>query len=674
VDGSIRDILALVGAVAGVGVVLLLPSVSLAWLARLFGARRLRSAVLYPVALIVGYAVLPVADSLAARWLGLDGALAINLALAGHGAWVIAAKGFPWPSRRTLVACAIGVATLIAVSVDIDIGGRLYPSLLMVDTVKHGAVISAITQTGTVPPFDPFFLREQPSGYYYYYYVVSALTQRLSFGLIDARAAMFGQVFWTTLALIGTMLMVWRRSRLGRASTPVLLAFAAAAGLQVLTVVASLASFRGPRAQINWWGEEVNAFVTSLVWVPHHLAGLIATWAALLALTPIAERGRPDRRHDTAAILVAAAALASVVGLSTWVAFGAAATFGLWLISLATRGHWRAVRAVVLAGLLALALALPDLIDVMRNRAYAGPPVEFSVRSFPLADVLTEPGWGRMLLRLLMLPLQYFYTFGVFMVGALLYWNGQRAGHVPAGRERPRNETTHLLVLSAVAGLVLASFLRSVILNNDLGWRVILFTQFAVLMWTVAALGSNAPTISSTLRRARAGVAAALVLGWAGVAYDIVALRAAYLLGLGDPEQQATPDPAIEHDRRAAYEWLNRHVPSGKVTQHNPDVPRAFAYGLYGHHRVAVADRHNSFLLGADRHAVDARLAELIPVFAASLPAAEVRRRLAANKVDIAVVAADDPVWREPSSWVWQAEPLRAWPHVRLVVITGAVP
>jgi hypothetical protein len=669
-----RDIVALIGAVAGCGVLLLLPSVSLSCLSGLFGVRQLRSAALYPVALIVGYAVLPVGDSLAARWLGLDGALAINLALACHGAWIVVAKGFPWPSLRTLVACVIGLAGLIVVSIDIDIGGRLHHSLLVTDAVKHAAVTSAITETGTVPPFDPFFRREQPSGYYYYYYVFSALAQRLSLGLIDARSAVFGQVFWTALALIGTMLVVWRRSRLGRASTPVLLAFAAVAGLQVLNVVASLAWSRVPMAQINWGGEEVNAFVISLVWVPHHLAGLIATWAALLALTPIVERGRADCRRDVAAILVAAAALASVVGLSTWVAFGAAATFGFWLVSLGVRWRWHAAAVVVLAGLLALAIALPDLVDVMRNRVYGGPPVELSVRPFPLADVLTEPGWGRTVTRLVVLPLQYVFTFGVFMVGALVYWSGRPAGRATPLRERSRNETAHLLVLSAVAGLLLASFLRSAILNNDLGWRAILFTQFAALMWTVAALGDNAPTITSVLQRAPVWAGAALVLGWLGVAYDLVALRAYRALGLDAPMEQTALGPTIAHDRRAAYEWLNQHARPGAVTQHNPDVERAFAYGLYGRHRVAVSDRHNSYLLGADRRAIDERLAELIPVFAAALPAAEARRRLAAHEVDIALFAADDPVWRDSTSWIWQVEPLAAWPNVRLIAVSGDAP
>jgi hypothetical protein len=168
-------------------------------------------------------------------------------------------------------------------------------------------------------------------------------------------------------------------------------------------------------------------------------------------------------------------------------------------------------------------------------------------------------------------------------------------------------------------------------------------------------------------------VAAVLVLGWAGVAYDLVALRAYRVLGLNVPGEKAH-DPAVAHDLRAAYEWLNLHAPPGAVTQHNPDVSRAFAYGLYGRHRVAVADRHNSLLLGANHRAVDARLTDLIPVFTDALPAADVRRRLQAHKVDIALVAADDPVWREPASWVWQTEPLRAWPHVRLVTIPGAAP
>ena len=92
--------------------------------------------------------------------------------------------------------------------IDLDTGARLYPSLLMLDVVKHAATVRALVETGFAPPLDPFFMREAPAGYYYFYYVLSALAERLCAGWINSRAAMAGQMFWTGIATVGLVSLV----------------------------------------------------------------------------------------------------------------------------------------------------------------------------------------------------------------------------------------------------------------------------------------------------------------------------------------------------------------------------------------------------------------------------------------------------------------------------------
>src|SRR3954463_4404442 len=108
---TIQDILGLFVAVAAFGIVFVLPAIGLSQITDAFGFRRLRTAGTFGLALLVGYAVLPVADSLLCRWFGLGPAVSVNLALAIYGVYVLWLKGLPRPGGRMLVTClaALGV-------------------------------------------------------------------------------------------------------------------------------------------------------------------------------------------------------------------------------------------------------------------------------------------------------------------------------------------------------------------------------------------------------------------------------------------------------------------------------------------------------------------------------------------------------------------------------------
>jgi hypothetical protein len=252
----------------------------------------------------------------------------------------------------------------------------------------------------------------------------------------------------------------------------------------------------------------------------------------------------------------------------------------------------------------------------------------------------------------------------LFFIGTWLFWRRR------SGRGAESREVARLLALSAAAGLLLATFAKSTIVNNDLAWRVILFAQLAALLWTAAALFGDAPAmpLGRRLRRASPLIVVTAVLGLAGVAYDMVALRTFHVLGL-DGEPGMRRDAALDRELRAAYAWLNGKVARSTVVQHNPDAERALAYGLYGRFRVAVSDRHNARLFGAPDAAVARRLGDLIPVFASTMAAAEARRRLAEHGVDIAVVTSADPVWRDRASWAWASPAVLESARVRIVPV-----
>ncbi len=454
---SIVDFVGVIGGTAACAALLLLPGLAIGHITNVFGFRQIKTARVYPLVLVLGYAVLPVLDSLLSRFLGLGAALAFNLLLAGYGLRVAWLAGMPRPDRLALTACGIWMALLVYAWIDLDTGARLYPSLLMLDVVKHAATVRALVETGFAPPIDPFFMREAPAGYYYFYYVLSALAERFCAGWIDSRAAMAGQVFWTGIATVGLVSLVLERAGLAvRMRLPLVLGLMCAAGLQIIPVVMAGAGGHLWLGQIDWWSDQAASWPVSLLWVPHHVACLIACWVGFLLLAEMVDhKARPRSRRSTA-ILVAALAFASAAGLSIWVTLGAVVAMLLWAGVLAVERRWSAILAIAGTGLLSAAIASPYLIELIRHRAYgATPPIALTVRTFPFTDVFFADGFSRTLARLAALPANYLIGFGVYLVGGYLYWRRR-----PSEREFS-NEAGRLLMLSAVAGLVLASFFKS---------------------------------------------------------------------------------------------------------------------------------------------------------------------------------------------------------------------
>jgi len=121
--------------------------------------------------------------------------------------------------------------------------------------------------------------------------------------------------------------------------------------------------------------------------------------------------------------------------------------------------------------------------------------------------------------------LVYFIEFGVFAVGPPTCSGGSAGAARAAARSRAP------VTISALGRLwSSASFFRPPSVNNDSAWRIILFTQLATLLWSVAALAParNGRSSRCTQRLPRAGAAGrhALLLGIAVSSTTWSALRA----------------------------------------------------------------------------------------------------------------------------------------------------
>jgi hypothetical protein len=632
---------------------LILPGYAIARASGALGYATATASQRFVLALLLAHAVLPALNALVSTLIGLDTAIAATLFLAGLGVLAIWTDGAPRPTARQLVMAAAWIGFVVFIWIDVEWQGRLYQSLLTVDMIKHASITRSLADAGVAPPTDPFFAREGFATFYYFYFVATAMAERLGGGLIDARAAVGGQIFWTGIALLGLALQLYRAAGLGRtrplATLFVLLAMTS--GVQLLTVLFTRLVAGLWMPQVNWVNEMVGGWFLSLIWVPHHVAGLIAAWVALLLLLEARLTSQPRTR--AVAIILAGIACASTAGQSLWVSFGLAATVLLWALYLLHRERSIASLGLLAAsGVIAILVAAPYLHGLLVNRAGDIAPVTLAVRPFVYADLaaatLAEAGLpgSRTLLRLVLLPLNYLHEFGLFALGGILFWSRRR-------RIAPVNDTMRLLIASTLAAFLVGSFLRSTISNNDLGWRVMLFAQMSLLLWTAHVLAPlwRRVGIATFARRLPPAASLLLAIGLGGLAYDIAMLRFGYAFDIRLPGGDLR-EPRVDLDVRRTYDWLNRNVPRDVVLQHNPDAERAFGFALYGRNPVGVSDRHSPFLLGAAKAAVEQRLAAMLPIFRDAMPSAAVAATAHRHGIRLLLVTAVDPVWQKKPEWL----------------------
>jgi hypothetical protein len=306
---------------------------------------------------------------------------------------------------------------------------------------------------------------------------------------------------------------------------------------------------------------------------------------------------------------------------------------------------------VVAAGLIATLLAAPHLHDLMAYRQDQRFPIAFTIRAFKMFDLLVKARWIKAVGRAVLLPLNYGLEFGVMALGAGLFVIRAQAGTL----WREANGVARLLILTAATGLMLGTFLKSTIIYNDLGWRVMLFPQTTFLVWTCLALRDQ---IDRPIRRPSDK---AVLTAWS------ITLLVGYATTVCAHPCSAV-DPAIHRQLRDAYVWLGRHTPPSEVVQQQPGPHRVLEFGLYGRNRVGVADSQ-AMLYGASGAAVKARVAVLSPIFSTAMPAADAAARARSQSVDMLIAKASDPAWAAAGSWVWATAPIYAAPKVRVVAV-----
>jgi hypothetical protein len=650
------------------------PGYAVGWMADLIGFRGRDPATRFALSVPLSIGVAPLVAYLASRL----GSLALAWCAFGL-LWLVFASivvrepgSFRLPTGRRTMIYALLAAAWVAIGllslIDWNWGRRLYESVVSYDYGVRSAIVSAISRDG-IPPSNPNFFpgHAVPLRYHYCWLILPSLVARMGGSWVTSRHAIVAGTLWCGIGLMAMVALYLRfvdPEGARRIHRRVLLGVAllAVTGLDIIPNLASAFAGR-PLPEPEWWNEQVSAWITSMLWVPHHVGALIAGLASFLILW---HSGAAAKRWP--AILAAAFCLAGCLAQSVYVGLVFGAALAVWTL-IALVKNWKREAAFLLAmGVLALVLAFPQLQELARF-ARTGPGasapadghfLSLGVRHFyPAADLAKRSGMPN-LVYAAFLPFNYLFEFGLFGLAGV--WFLRRAW-----RWRALGRYALATLTMAAVSLLISTFVRStVIWNNDLGYRGMLLAQFVLLLWAVDLL-------DGTRAARRPLVVILLILGVASSIYEAASLRlyavASDVVAL---PRYSWLNPAPDTGRRlwevrAAYERLRRMTGPEAIVQQNPDTdPGDLPWGLYAERRTVADTPSCNTVMGGDPSECAAVMARIGPLFQGAAKPDEVDATCRALGISALVVKDTDPVWRAPGSWVWRRNPDISGDRVRV--------
>ncbi|HLJ48820.1 MAG TPA: hypothetical protein VKU01_22540 [Bryobacteraceae bacterium] len=653
----------------------LLPGYVIGWLSNIlsFRERPFREKVL--LALAGSAAVSPLLVYLAGRMGGFAVIWAIfaMLAVAGMALIVLdlSREKRPFSGTRLPMLAALGwiVVALIAM-VDFGWKDRLYVSYTGFDLSVRTEFTDAIARTG-VTPANPFFFpgHPVPLRYHYFWFLPCALVENISGGWVGPSDAIIAASIWGGFALFALLtLYVWRFRQVdGPPSSRrswVAMALVWVMGLDIIPVLLYI-----PLGYICFtpdsWNNEVAGWFHSLLSAPHHVAAAVACLTAFLALWT--SEGQ-SRGTQIGSMIVAGMGFACSAGLSIYVSLVFAASMFVLAVITIWKRWWPDTIRIACASALAVVFALPYLVVLMASHGRGGSDhvISPTIREFyPVQWLLHDGlnvGWPAIAaVNALLLPLNYAFELGLFLLVAVLQFMRYSRRRTPLGRKDWAE-----IVLISVPVLICTFFRSSLVNGNDLGWRGFLVAQFVLILWAIDYV-RLAFRKSFKLRRIRRWISVSVWIGLAGTGYAFVVSRA-YVPMIDAGLVRATPrflgsDHSIGRRTfalRETYNWVNQHFPRSAVVLINPNTDHDVQYGLYAKRQGVATDFTCGTTFGGSFDTCRQMLSLIRPVF--NDPTAADRIDLDALCRDysagLIVVKDNDPSWRSSQSWVWRRTPV----------------
>jgi hypothetical protein len=584
---------------------------------------------------------------------------------------------FRWQRRAAWIVGLTAVAVWMLIGLgsllDLRIGNRLYRSVTVYDYLSRIPIANSISHQDKLPAITPFLtLREPvPLRYHYFWPMVCGLITVAGQGAFNARDATTAGALWSGIALIcliavyqrifqGLDPVRWRPYAIG-------LALLGVTGLDILPVLQWDYHYRHTPALISptieSWNEQVTGWLNAMLWVPHHMTALVACLIAFLLLWRDSES--PGRWPRATAVILAAVALASAVGMSVFVTFTFASILVVWALLVLSRRQPKALAAVAMAGTLSLLMASPFLLE-MRSTGPIASVIHFQARKFylmsyrvelePFGLAGSEQTLASTFWRLVFLPLNYFLELGVYLYAGIRWCKR-------LWRNRPISGRDLAAVTMLGTSVTICTFLASDLVGaNDLGWRGFMAAQFILLLWTAELLdGQDSET---RLRpRQHGALILLLAIGASSTLLDLTLLRGFDRFIDSQWFNQLGNMPNVNHrlgERYAAradsFAWIRSHTPSNAVVEANPDH-RPYFYGMYAE-RPALA-------IGVECDLYSGRLGDCVftkasvrPLFSGLVSLQGFPDVCRAFPLDIVFVTDSDAVWSLKDSWIQHYQPV----------------
>ncbi len=571
---------------------------------------------------------------------------------------------------------ALWVIAAIGSLVDLQVGDKLYPPIAAFDHSVRTAMTVAIARH--VPPSNPFFANAAaPLRYHYLWLLFCSLPMKVLH--LSPRYAVYSGVVWCGLGLI-CMVAIGLKF-MARVQTSIEQKTLLAVGLLSVTGLDIFPNLyfgiaRGFwMADMEWWnGEQITSWVDSMLWVPHHLAALIACFVGFLLLRHQAD---VHRKWAPGPVIVAGMAFASAAGMSVYVTFTFVVAVSLWLLVLIVRKGWMESAMFATAGTVALLWALPYLAG-LRGPGSGAAFVEFALRPFPLGlyflhriGIQFRTEFTFTVGNVLFLPINYAMELGFFFAVGVQRQRQLTSGRIAASTNELAAWT---LVLTS---FLIGTFLRSgTIINNDLGWRCFLPAQLILLLWGATMVHdwwfhrSSVPPQSTHRPWVRAVLATLLILGIVGTVYQVFMLRMfPVLIDRGAIRGEGWVDTDRQFGKRtfalrSAYAVLDAQLPSSAVLQSNPNSTDPILNMLYSGHDSAAGGEKCGTPFGGDPSLCAMRVQKLGGLFRLT-DGSSLDATCQEYGINAVVVEDLDGVWRKPSSWIWTRHPIVVNNYVR---------
>ncbi len=210
--------------------------------------------------------------------------------------------------------------------------------------------------------------------------------------------------------------------------------------------------------------------------------------------------------------------------------------------------------------------------------------------------------WKQNIFNSILLPLNYLFELGFFLLIGLEWWQNRRRLE---WRTNPY-KTAEVILLTTT--FILASFFRSVIITgNDFGWRVWMFGQFVLLVWAVdifqfawKKVNTDEPDtipLDKQATRSRRIIWLFLVIGVMTTVLDVFLLRT-YDFNVDSINPKARIGERI-YAARLAYNYIQDNLPENVIVQDNPELILDHPSGLYETRQMAISD-HTSYGIPID--------------------------------------------------------------------------